>query len=85
MKKLNPMKIQLRYNTHSQNEHDKWRLVIDGVQHIVSEVIFECQTVTTCDLIDLEGVQVEKYHLSAIAENVLFEHGGESFVRVIVT
>ncbi len=82
---MNPMKIQLRYNTNSENEFDKWRLIIDGVQHIVSEVIFECQTVTTCDLVDVDGVQVEKYHLSAIAQDTLFYYGGASFVRVIVS
>jgi hypothetical protein len=82
---MNPMKIQLRYNTNSENEFDKWRLIIDGVQHIVSEVLFECQTVTTCDLVDVNGVQVEKYHLSAIAQDTSFYYGGASFVRVIVS
>ena len=84
MKKNNLMKIQIRYNTNSRNEYDKWRLAIDDVQHIVSEVIFTCQSLTTCDRVVVDGKEVEKYHLSAIAKEVLFEYGGESFVRVIV-
>ena len=77
--------IKLRYNNESRNEFDKWRLLIDENEFIVSEVIFECQTVTTCDTIMVNGVEVEKYHISAISkERIMFYFGGETFVRVTI-
>jgi hypothetical protein len=77
--------IKLRYNNESRNEFDKWRLLIDDNEYIVSEVIFECQTVTTCDTIIVNGLEVEKYHISAISkERIIFDFGGEPFVRVTI-
>jgi hypothetical protein len=77
--------IKLRYNNESRNEFDKWRLLIDDNEYIVSEVIFECQTVTTCDTILVNNVEVQKYHLSAISsDRIIFDFGGENFVRVTI-
>ena len=77
--------IKLRYNNESRNEFDKWRLLIENNEYIVSEVIFECQTVTTCDTIMINGCEVKKYHLSAIStDKIIFDFGGEPFVRVTI-
>jgi hypothetical protein len=79
------MKIQLRYNHDSKHEHDKWRLLIDDQEQVVSEVIFECNTKTTCDLVESNGQVVEKFHITAIdACEVVFYYGGDNFVRSII-
>lgn len=79
------MKVQIRYNQNSINNFDKWRLLIDDEEKIVSEVLFECATITTCDKIEVNGEMFEKFHISAVdAEDYLTEHGGNNFIRVII-
>jgi len=79
------MKVQVRYNHDSKNSHDKWRLLINYNEKIVSEVLFECATKTSCDTIEVNGETVEKFHVSAIdAQDYVFEYGGGSFVRAII-
>jgi hypothetical protein len=79
------MKAQVRYNHESKNNYDKWRLLIDDEEKIVSEVLFECATITTCDKVEVNGEMIDKFHLSAIdAEEYITEHGGNNFIRVII-
>jgi predicted ester cyclase len=79
------MKVQVRYNHDSKNSFDKWRILIDDEEKIVSEVLFECATKTSCDKIEVNGETVEKFHVSAIdAKDYILEYGGETFIRAII-
>ena len=52
---------QIRYNTQSTNDSDRWRLINDGEEILVSDIIINTQTKTTKDFI--EGVG-EKWHVT---------------------
>lgn len=53
--------FQIRYNTHPTNESNRWRLVCDGNEIQVSNIIINSETKTTKDFI--EGVG-EKWHVT---------------------
>ena len=52
---------QIRFNTHSTTDVDRWRLVCDGEEQLVSNIVIDAQTYTTKDFI--EGVG-DKWHVS---------------------
>jgi hypothetical protein len=56
------MEVKIRYNTNAKSD-DKlhWRVIINGVEHLASNVIINCMTRTTKDYI--EGVG-DKWHIS---------------------
>jgi len=63
--------IQLRFNTMVTPDSDLcWRLLIDGVEHLVSHVEMQVPVYTSKDLIPGVG---EKWHISAQAREVIFE------------
>jgi uncharacterized membrane protein len=52
---------QIRFNTNSTTDVDRWRLVCDGGEQLVSNIVIDSQTYTTKDYI--EGVG-DKWHVS---------------------
>ena len=54
-------KYQIRYNTQSLNSEDKWRLICDGEEFLVSNIIIDSQVKTTRDFIEGLG---DKYHIT---------------------
>ena len=59
---MNNEKIyQIRYNTHSTSDSDRWRLLCDGEEILVSEIKIKSKVYTTEDFI--EGVGL-KYHVT---------------------
>jgi hypothetical protein len=79
------MVAMLRYNHNSKTEFDKWRLIVNGQEHIASEVVFLCPTKTTIDEIEIDGQIVTKYHVSALDMNrMYFEYGGQDFTRIVI-
>jgi hypothetical protein len=46
--------IKIRYNTQCRDDVHHWRVLVDGVEILASEVRIECPTFTTRDVI--EGV-----------------------------
>lgn len=56
------MEVKIRYNTNAKLEDDlHWRVLINGVEHLASNVIVNCKSYTTKDYI--EGVG-DKWHIS---------------------
>ena len=56
------MQVKIRYNTNAKPEDTlHWRVLIDGVEHLASNVIINCMIHTTKD--NIEGVG-EKWHIS---------------------
>ncbi len=54
--------FQIRFNTVSKSEDDRWRLIEDGKETLVSNVIVNGHTYTTKDW--LEDINDYKWHIS---------------------
>ena len=57
-----PKVYQIRFNTVSKSEEDRWRLIEDGNEVLVSNIIIDGHTYTTKDWI--EEVNDWKWHIS---------------------
>lgn len=69
-------KYSVRFNTASTCDADRWRLLEDGKEIIVSNVIIETPVWTTHDFI--EGVG-DKWHITT--EGVLEMKGGVAYIK----
>ena len=56
---------QIRFNTQSTDDSNRWRLIDDGKEILVSDIIIDAKTYTTKDYI--EGVG-DKWHVSCTGE-----------------
>lgn len=57
---------QIRYNTNSTEESNRWRLIEEGNEILVSEVIIDGHTYTTKDW--MEEIKDYKWHISCRGE-----------------
>jgi uncharacterized membrane protein len=57
-----PKTYQIRFNTTSTDESNRWRLICDGEETLVSSIYIDTQTYTTKD--HIEGVG-DKWHVTA--------------------
>jgi uncharacterized membrane protein len=55
-------KFQIRFNTLSKNDNDRWRLITDGEETLVSDIFIDGHTYTTKDWI--EELNDYKWHVS---------------------
>ena len=80
------MKVQIRYNTNYPKTSDKkWRVLIDGVQNLVDEIEVDRPCFTSEDIVKGDdGNDVVKYHISANAENVLFQTKENKLIATII-
>jgi len=60
--KEQPKKFQIRFNTVSMSEDDRWRLIEDGKETLVSDIIVNGHVYTTKDW--LEEIKDYKWHIS---------------------
>ena len=67
--------IKIRWNTLCDDNHMFWRILIDGVEHIVSNVIVEIPVHTTRDKVwdPNRNQMVDKHHLSCQANEVIWK------------
>lgn len=68
---------QIRFNTHSTNDDDRWRLVSNGEETLVSKIVIDAQTYTTKDYIEGLG---DKWHISCTG--VLEVDNGVAHIKV---
>jgi hypothetical protein len=62
------MTVKIRYNTNAKPEDTlHWRVVVDGIERLASDVIIKCPTQTTKDFI--EGIG-DKWHISCNATQI---------------
>ncbi len=54
--------VQIRYNTESDGIQVCWRLILDGKEHLVNNVVIEVPSCTTRDWIP--DKQVYKHHIT---------------------
>jgi len=62
-------KFQIRFNVHSTQENERWRLITDGSETLVSNIIIDGHTYTTMDW--MEETQEYKWHISCEGELVI--------------
>jgi len=55
-------KFQIRFNTASNSEVDRWRLIEDGKEHLVANIVINGHTYTTMDW--QEEINDYKWHIS---------------------
>lgn len=55
-------KFQIRFNTVSTSDVDRWRLIEDGEEHLISNIIINGHTYTTMDW--MEDINDYKWHIS---------------------
>ena len=56
--------FQIRYNTNSKSDEDRWRLIEDGNEIFVSDIIIDGHTRTTKDW--MHELNEHKWHISCI-------------------
>jgi uncharacterized membrane protein len=67
---------QIRFNTQSTSDSDRWRLVCDGEEILVSNIYIDSQTYTTKDYIEGLG---DKWHVTATG--YLEIKNGEAYIK----
>lgn len=79
------MDVKIRFNTKFPNESEyKWRIIIDDVQHLVDEIVVNCKSFTTGDLVNVDGQDVMKWHISCKAKNVSFKTKKNQKIAVVL-
>lgn len=69
------IEIKIRYNTNCTDNHMFWRVLINGVEHTVSNVIINVPVHTTRDVVfdPSRDKMVDKHHLTCLAKEVLWK------------
>jgi hypothetical protein len=67
--------VKLRYNTLCNDNHMFWRILIDGIESVVSNVIFEIPPHITRDIVydPSRKEKVDKHHISCTANEVIWK------------
>ena len=67
--------VKLRYNTLCDDNYLYWRILIDGVEHLASNVLLEIPVHTTRDIVwdPNRQINLEKHHLSCTASEVIWK------------
>lgn len=60
--KTQPTQFQIRFNTVSKSENDRWRLIENGTEILVADIVINGHTYTTKDWLD--DIQDYKWHIS---------------------
>lgn len=61
--------IKIRYNTSVDDDFLYWRVLIEGVEYLVSDVIINVKSFTTKDFI--EGVGM-KHHITCESDEIIW-------------
>lgn len=79
------MDVKIRFNTDFPTKSiHKWRLIVDGVQHLVDDIVVNCKCRTTQDILNVDGQEVDKYHISCNPKKLSFSTKKET-KKVILT
>ena len=58
--------VLVRFNHDATNELERWRVLVNGVEYLATNVSFLCETHTSKDTIPLpDGSETIKYHIQA--------------------
>ena len=62
--KMEIKKFQIRFNVNSTNDTERWRLITNGSEMLVSDIIINGHTYTTMDW--MEEISEYKWHVSCV-------------------
>lgn len=67
--------VKVRWNTQCEDNHTYWRIIVDGMEFLCSNVIFEIPVHTTRDVVwdTIRADQVDKHHISCLANEVIWK------------
>jgi hypothetical protein len=68
-------KIQIRYNTDVNDDFLYWRVLVDGVENLASDIKINVPSYSTKDFI--EGVGM-KHHVSCESDNIVWDEENKS-------
>jgi hypothetical protein len=58
--------VLVRFNHDATSDLERWRVLVNGVEHTACNVSFKCETSTSKDIITLsDGTQATKWHIRA--------------------
>lgn len=77
------MDIKIRYNQNCTDEKHYWRLIIDGVEYLASDIIINVPTQTTRDNVfdPHKNQMVDKHHISCKANVVNWTNSGVAEIK----
>ena len=79
------MDVKIRFNTkYPASSDQKWRIIVDGIEHLVDEIEIKCKSFTSADLINVDGKDVMKWHISCKAKNVSFKTKKNQKIAVVL-
>ncbi|MFM9005488.1 MAG: hypothetical protein ACKOSR_08300 [Flavobacteriales bacterium] len=76
--------ILVRYNTLSVSEHDRWRFLWNGTEHVCSSVTFYCASETCHQQVEIDGYMQSKWHIRPIAANEVIRKEDDNGVHFII-
>jgi len=67
--------VKIRYNTLCDDNHLYWRVLVDGIEHVCSNIIAEIPLYTTRDIVwdPHRNQNVDKHHMSCKANEVIWK------------
>lgn len=67
--------VKVRWNTQCDDNHNYWRILVDGKEHICSNVIIDVPVYTTRDIVwdTVRNQEVDKHHISCKANQVIWK------------
>jgi hypothetical protein len=67
--------VKVRWNTLCDDNHTYWRIIVDGMEHLCSNIIFEVPVHTTRDKVwdTIRAEPVDKHHVSCLANEVIWK------------
>jgi hypothetical protein len=79
------MDVKIRFNTKYPAASDqKWRIIVDGIEHLVDDIEIKCKSFTSGDLVNVDGQDVMKWHISCKAKNVSFKTKKNKKIAVVL-
>lgn len=77
------MDIKIRYNHNCTDDKHYWRLIIDGVEYLASDIKINVPTQTTRDDVfdSQRNKMVNKHHISCKAESVNWSDSGVAEIK----
>jgi hypothetical protein len=79
------MDIKIRFNnTFPEKSDKKWRIIVDGIEHLVDEIEIKCKSFTSSDEIEIAGQFVLKHHITCNSKNVSFVTKKNQFKAIVL-
>ena len=79
------MDVKIRFNTKYPTASEfKWRIIVDGIEHLVDEIEIKCKSFTSGDMVKVDGEDVMKWHISCKAKNVSFKIKKQQKIAVVL-